>query len=400
MSRGSQKSLTLTEQHIVNRNRIESFLQELIAIRHHLHEIAEIGLSEFETTRYIGGILESWGFSLDRGYATTAIVATLQRGNGTKTVALRADMDALPILEETGLPYKSLNAGTMHACGHDGHTAMLLGAAYALSHSDDFSGRVVFIFQPAEENFGGAKIMINQGFLERYPADFLFALHNMPALEAGKFSLRRGAMMASIDVVAVTITGRGGHGALPEQTADPVVAAGNIIVALQSIVARNISPHDPAVVTIGQIHGGSAATIIPDRVELEISLRALSPDVHALLRQRIEEVVVAQAHSFCTNASFDWKVGYPATINDDHAVDIARAAIRNTFGDERLESRPFAMMASEDCAFFLERIPGAYVFIGNGDSKPLHNAQYDFNDNILLDGVLFFCSVVEQALAK
>ncbi|MCM2477724.1 amidohydrolase [Rhizobium sp. CG5] len=384
----------------MNRDLIASILPELVAIRRHLHRIAEIGLSEFETTRYIGDVLERWGFVLDRSYATTAIVASLQRRSSTKTVALRADMDALPILEETNLPYQSLNAGTMHACGHDGHVAMLLGAAYALSQDADFSGRVVFIFQPAEENFGGAKMMIEQGFLDHYPVDFLFALHNMPALETGKFSLRRGAMMASIDVVAVTITGRGGHGALPEQTADPVVAAGNIIVALQSIVARNVSPHDPAVITVGQIHGGSAATIIPDKVELEISLRALSPQVHALLRQRIEEVVVAQAQSLGTQASFDWKVGYPATINDDRAVDLARAAIRSTFGDDRLEDRAFAMMASEDCAFFLERIPGAYVFIGNGDSKPLHNAQYDFNDDILADGALFFCSIVEQALAK
>ncbi|MCJ7993756.1 amidohydrolase [Rhizobium cremeum] len=384
----------------MNRQRISEILPELVSIRHHLHEIAEIGLSEFQTTRYIGDILESWGFVLDRDYATTAIVATLQRGNGPTTVALRADMDALPILEETGLPYKSTTPGIMHACGHDGHSAMLLGAAYALSKSEDFDGRVVFIFQPAEENFGGAQIMIEQGFLRRYAIDYLFALHNLPALEAGRFSLRRGAMMASIDVVAVTIAGRGGHGALPEETADPIVAAATVIVALQSILSRNVSPHEAAVVTIGQIHAGSAATIIPDRVELEISLRAVRPEVHALLRRRIEEIVVAQAESFGTTASFDWKVGYPATINDDRAAEIARTAIRETFGSERLEERPCALMASEDCAFFLEKIPGAYVFIGNGDSKPLHNAQYDFNDDILLDGALFFCSVVEQALPK
>lgn len=377
---------------------IRDFLPELVKIRRHLHSIPEIGLSEFKTSDFIAGLLESWGYEVERGFATTGLVATLRRGSGNKAIAFRADMDALPIAEETDLPYASQHEGVMHACGHDGHSAMLLGAAYALAHSGTFDGRVNLIFQPAEENFGGAKLMIEDGLFERYPSDLLFALHNMPGLEAGRFSTRPGPIMASIDAVTVSITGKGGHGAQPEETIDPVVAASSVVMALQSLISRNASPHAPSVLTVGQFHAGTACNIIPDTATLDISMRAIDPDTRAMLRKRTEDIVRAQAQSFGAEASFDWQVGYPPTINDADAVSFVEATLKATLGADAFDIELKPMMGSEDCAFFLEKMPGAYVFIGNGQSSALHTSTYDFNDAILENGAVFFCVLAEKYL--
>ena len=288
---------------------LKDFLPELVEIRHRLHEMPEIGLSEHKTSAYVADLLRSWGLDVTTGLAQTGIVASLRRGNSNRSIGFRADMDALPMQEETGLPYASKHPGAMHACGHDGHTSMLLGAAYALSNADDFNGIVHFIFQPAEENFGGGKLMVEDGLFERFPCEQVFALHNWPGIEAGKFSTRSGPMAASIDAVTLTVRGQGGHGAQPETTVDPIVAASSIVMALQTLVSRTISPHQPSVVTVGAFQSGSASNIIPDTAVLEISMRAMDPMVRGQIRERVEQIATMQAQSFGAEVSLQWHVG-------------------------------------------------------------------------------------------
>lgn len=383
---------------MVSQFQFDDFLPELTAIRRHLHEIPEIGLSEFKTSDYIAELLGQWGFEVTRGLAKTGIVGTLKRGQSNRSIGFRADFDALPILEETGLPYASKHEGVMHACGHDGHTAMLLGAAYALSRDDDFNGTVHLIFQPAEENFGGGKLMLDDGLLEKFPCEQVFALHNYPGLATGVFSARAGAMAASVDALTLTVKGRGGHGAMPEATVDPIVVASSIVMALQTIISRNLSAHEPSVLTVGSFLSGSACNIIPDEAVLEISMRSMQPEVRQALRERVEEVATLQARSFQAEVQLDWQIGYPATINDPDAFELARDVITNTFGEEGFEELALPMMGSEDFSFLLEEVAGAYLFIGNGDSAGLHTSRYDFNDDILARGAGFFHQMARSVL--
>ena len=376
----------------------QSFLPELIDIRHQLHRMPEIGLSEFKTSDFIAKQLEQWGFEISRGLATTGIVATLRAGNSNRAIGFRADFDALPMQEETNLPYASQHPGAMHACGHDGHTSMLLGAAWALSQDKSFSGTVHFIFQPAEENFGGGKLMIEDGLFERFPCDQVFALHNWPGIPAGTFATRAGPIAASIDVVTVTVKGKGGHGAQPELTVDPVVVGSSIVMALQTLVSRNISPHQPAVVTVGAFLSGSASNIIPDTAVLEISMRAMNPKVREEIRERVEQIASLQARSYGADISFDWQVGYPATINDRQAVEAAKSMIVQRFGEDAFVDLDLPLMGSEDFSFLLERVPGAYVLIGNGDSAGLHTTTYNFNDDILERGAMYFYHLAREQL--
>ncbi|MBL0375537.1 amidohydrolase, partial [Rhizobium sp. KVB221] len=314
----------------------KDFLPELVEIRHHLHQIPEIGLSEFKTSDFIAAQLEKWGFEVTRGLAKTGIVATLRAGNSNRAIGFRADFDALPMQEETGLPHASQHSGVMHACGHDGHTSMLLGAAWALSQDKSFSGTVHLIFQPAEENFGGGKMMIDDGLFERFPCEQVFALHNWPGLAAGTFATRPGPIAASIDAVTLTVRGKGGHGAEPERTVDPVVVGSSIVMALQTLVSRNVSPHQSSVVTVGAFQAGSACNIIPDTAVLEISMRSMTPKVRAQLRDTVEQIATFQAKSYGAEVSFDWQTGYPATINDAAAVDVARATVSTHFGEDQM----------------------------------------------------------------
>ena len=376
----------------------KDFLPELVAIRHHLHQIPEIGLSEFKTSDFIASQLEKWGFEVTRGLAKTGIVATLRAGDSNRAIGFRADFDALPMHEETGLPYASQHPGAMHACGHDGHTSMLLGAAWALSQDKSFSGTVHLIFQPAEENFGGGKLMIEDGLFERFPCEQVFALHNWPGVPLGKFATRAGPVAASIDVVTLTVKGKGGHGAQPEDTIDPVVVGSSIVMALQTLVSRNISPHQPSVLTVGAFLSGSACNIIPDTAVLEISMRAMTPKVREELRQRVEQIATFQAKSYNADVSFDWQLGYPATINDANAVEVAKATIAEHFGDDAMIELATPMMGSEDFSFLLEEVPGAYVLIGNGDSSGLHTTTYDFNDEILETGAMYFYHLAKSQL--
>ncbi|MGG6895491.1 M20 aminoacylase family protein [Rhizobium sp. BR 315] len=377
----------------------QNFLPELIEIRHRLHQMPEIGLSEFKTSDFIATQLEKWGFEITRGLGKTGIVASLRAGNSNRAIGFRADFDALPMQEETNLPYASQHPGAMHACGHDGHTSMLLGAAWALSQDKSFSGTVHFIFQPAEENFGGGKLMIEDGLFERFPCDQVFALHNWPGIPTGTFTTRAGPIAASIDVVTVTVKGKGGHGAQPELTVDPVVVGSSIVMALQTLVSRNISPHQPAVVTVGAFLSGSASNIIPDTAVLEISMRAMNPKVREEIRGRVKQIATFQSKSYGADISFDWHVGYPATINNRQAVETAKSMIVQRFGEDAFVDLDLPLMGSEDFSFLLEKVPGAYVLIGNGDSAGLHTTTYDFNDEILERGALYFYYLAKDRLA-
>jgi hippurate hydrolase len=377
----------------------KEFLPDLVDIRHRLHEMPEIGLSEVKTSDFIAAQLERWGYEITRGLASTGIVATLRAGNSNRAIGFRADFDALPMQEETGLPYASRHAGAMHACGHDGHTSMLLGAAWALSRDKSFSGTVHLIFQPAEENFGGAKLMLEDGLLERFPCDQIFALHNWPGIPSGTFAARAGPVAASIDVVTITVKGKGGHGAQPEDTVDPVVVGSSIVMALQSIVSRSVSPHQPSVVTVGSFLSGSASNIIPDTAALEISMRAMNPKVREEIRERVAQVATYQAKSYNAEVALDWQVGYPATINDAEAVRAAKSTITQHFGEDAFVELDLPLMGSEDFSFLLEKVPGAYVLIGNGDSSGLHTTTYDFNDDILERGAMYFYHLAKDRLA-
>lgn len=377
----------------------QAFLPELVDIRRRLHQMPETGYEERQTSAFVADLMEGWGLTVTRGLAATGFVATLDRGSGDRAIGLRADMDGLPIVEETGAVYASRTPGMMHACGHDGHTTMLIGAAFRLLHDDDFRGKVHFIFQPAEETAGGAARMIEEGLFERFPCDAVFALHNYPGLAAGRFSVRTGAMMAAIDAATLTVRGRGGHGARPEDTVDPVVAAASIVMALQTAVSRNVPPQEAGVITVGAFHAGSACNVIPDEAVLEISLRATDPDVRARLCRRFEDICRFQAESFGAEVRIDWQVGYPVTMNDAAAVGLAAEVIRDTFGDDAFEPLDRPMMGSEDFAFMLEKVKGAYLFLGNGDSAGLHNSRYDFNDKLLERGPIFLHALARRFFA-
>ncbi len=272
-------------------------MAEVLATRHHLHRFPEIGLSEFKTSDYVAEQLTALGYEVTRGLAKTGVVATLRNGSSDRSIGIRADFDALPILEETGLPYASEIPGVMHACGHDGHTAMLLGAAKILAERRNFDGVIHLIFQPAEENFGGARIMIEDGLFDRFPCDAVFALHNDPEIPFGHIALREGPIMAAVDECKITVNGRGGHGAEPQSTADPIVCGASIVMALQTIVSRNIHPLDPTVITVGGFHAGAASNVIPERAEMVLSIRSFDPKVRDQLESRIHAVAEGQAAS-------------------------------------------------------------------------------------------------------
>ncbi len=376
-----------------------TFLPELVDIRRRLHQMPETGYEERQTSAFVADLMEGWGLTVTRGLAATGFVATLDRGGDGKAIGLRADMDGLPIVEETGAVYASRIPGMMHACGHDGHTTMLIGAAFRLLRDDDFRGKVHFIFQPAEETAGGAARMIEEGLFERFPCEAVFALHNYPGLAAGRFSARPGAMMAAIDAATLTVRGRGGHGARPEDTVDPIVAASSIVMALQTAVSRNVPPQEAGVITVGAFHAGSACNVIPDEAVLEISMRATDPDMRSRLCRRFEDIARLQAESFGAEVRIDWQVGYPVTMNDAAAVGLATEVIRETFGDDAFEPLDRPMMGSEDFAFMLEKVKGTYLFIGNGDSAGLHNSRYDFNDALLERGPVFLHALARRFFA-
>ena len=390
---------------------VRAHADEFIAFRRDIHRHPELPFEEHRTSALVAERLESWGYRVERGLGGTGLVAQLRRGEGTRRLGLRADMDALPVLEETGLPYASCRHGVMHACGHDGHTAMLMCAAKALAASDDWSGTLNLIFQPAEE-FGtchsGAVRMLEDGLFDKYPCDAIFAMHNMPGHPQGQLLFRDGAMMASSDKVRIVLHGRGGHGGVPHKAADPVVAAASLVMALQTVVSRNVDPLHAAVVTVGALQAGQANNVIPASARLELSVRALDREVRALLERRIRALAVAQAEGFGCRAQIDWRPGYAVLVNTPAETAFAREVALELLGPERVTPQGPPLTGSEDFAFMLERVPGSYLLIGNGqgadDGSPasaacmVHHPGYDFNDANLPVGAAYWVRLAERFL--
>jgi len=378
---------------------------EFIGLRRDIHHHPELAFDEHRTSELVASRLKEWGYEVERGLGGTGVVGRLRRGNGTRQLGLRADMDALPIDETTGLAYSSSHQGVMHACGHDGHTAMLLAAAHHLALRGRFTGTLNLIFQPAEEGGGGALRMMQDGLFDKYPCDAIFAMHNMPGVPQGELVLREGAAMASSDYVTVTLTGIGGHGALPHRTADPVVAAASIVMALQTIVSRNIDPLQMAVVTVGALHAGKANNVIPQSATMELSVRALDREVRAVLEQRIKSVITAQAESFGVTARIDWRPGYAVLVNTPEETAFAREVAVELVGADRVTLQGPALSGSEDFAFMLEKVPGSYLLIGNGAGEGdghgacmVHNPGYDFNDANVAIGSAYWVLLAERFL--
>ena len=384
---------------------LQSQAEEFIEVRRDIHRHPEMGYKEYRTSDLVASQLSEWGYQVTRGLGGTGVVGQLRRGTGTRSIGIRADMDALPIDENTGLPYASCNAGIMHACGHDGHTAMLLAAARHIAREGRFSGTVNLIFQPAEEGLAGARRMMDDGLFRQFPCNAVFAMHNMPGHPAGHLVLRDGPAMASSDNVTITIEGTGGHGAVPHRAADPIVAGAAIVTALQSIVARNVDPQQMAIITVGAFQAGNANNVIPESATLKLSVRALDRDVRILLQQRITELVQAQAQSFGVQARIDYKTGYPVLVNHLAETDFARAVAEELVGADRVVRQGRALTGSEDFAYFLEEVPGSYLLIGNGDGSGdghgacmVHNPGYDFNDDNVAIGSAFWSLLVERYL--
>jgi len=381
---------------------------EFIQLRRDIHRHPELAFEEHRTSDLVAAKLESWGYAVHRGLGGTGVVGSLKRGNSTRSLGLRADMDALPIQEATGVEWSSVKPGLMHACGHDGHTAMLLAAAQTLAQAPTFDGTLNLFFQPAEEGGGGAVRMMADGLFDQHPCDAVFAMHNMPGTPVGHFVFRDGAAMASSDYVTLRIHGTGGHGAMPHRAADPLVAAASIVMALQTVVSRNVAPLHTAVVTVGALQAGQANNVIPALATLELSVRSLDPDVRRLLEQRIKALVAAQAESFGVRAEIDWRPGYCVLVNSVAETDFARQVALDLVGPERVTLHGPALTGSEDFAFMLEKIPGSYLLIGNGDDKGdgnsagacmVHNPGYDFNDDNIATGASYWVSLVQKFFA-
>jgi hippurate hydrolase len=379
---------------------IRDIQDEMIELRRRIHAHPELSFEEFVTSDLVADCLQRWGYSVHRGLGVTGVVGTLRNGEG-RALGLRADMDALPIQESTGLAYASKLEGKMHACGHDGHTASLLAAAKYLAEHKPFQGTLHLIFQPAEENGGGAHEMLKDGLFERFPCDAVFALHNMPGHPVGKFGFLAGPYMASADDVTIRVSGLGGHGAMPHQAIDPVVVCASIVMALQSVVARNVNPLDTAIITVGSIHAGKASNVIPDTAEMRLSVRALDAQVRDLLQSRITELTQAQAQSFGARADVEYNRSYPVLINHADETALARDVAREWLGEAGLIDNMVPLTGSEDFAFLLEKCPGCYLIIGNGEGKGgcmVHNPGYDFNDDCLPLAATYWVKLTERFL--
>ena len=384
---------------------IQDMAKEMVEVRHQIHAHPELAFEEHATSDMVAARLKEWGYEVHRGLAGTGVVGTLKRGTGKMRLGIRADMDALPIQETTGLPYASQLPGKMHACGHDGHTAILLAAARSIAQDPQFDGTLNLIFQPAEEGLGGGRVMVEQGLFKLFPCDAIFALHNMPGMPEGQFGFRAGAFMPSSDTVNITVLGKGGHGSAPHLSADPVVAAAHIVVALQTVVSRNVDPREMAVISVGAIHGGEAANVIPQNVTMRLTVRAFNPEIRAMLKQRITDLVQSQAQTMGVQADVDYDWRYPSLINDEASTAFAKQVALDWLGDKGVMPNLAPLTGSEDFSFMLQECPGCYLIVGNGQGEHhhtggcmVHNPGYDFNDAILPIAASYWVKLVNAYL--
>lgn len=388
-------------------------VQEFIDLRRDLHRHPELSFAEHRTSDIVASRLARLGYTVEQGMGGTGVVGQLRRGNGLRQLGIRADMDALPIEEKNSYSWVSQSKGVMHACGHDGHTAMLLAAAQALAHDSSWTGVLTLIFQPAEEQGGprsGAVRMIEDGLFDKYPVDAIYSMHNAPGVPQGRLQFREGSAMASSDRATIRLVGVGGHAAKPEQTIDPTVAAASLVMALQTVVSRNVGPSQSAVISVGMLQAGGtkadgAYNVIPQDAVLGLSIRALDPAVRSLLEERIREIAHGQANSYGCMAEVEYFRGYAPVVNTRRETEFAKAVGLELLGSERVDLERPAAMGSEDFAFMLERKPGCYLFIGNGSAGvqggcPVHNPNYDFNDDNVAIGGAYWHLLAKRYLSS
>ncbi|WP_297322152.1 M20 aminoacylase family protein [uncultured Bartonella sp.] len=377
---------------------INAYLPEMRALRQQIHSNPETGFEEKATSAIVAKLLREWGYEVTTGVAGTGVVASLQNGNGQKKLALRADMDALPVFEQTGLSYASKIDGKMHACGHDGHTTSLLTAARYLAQTRNFSGTLNLIFQPAEEGLGGAKRMVEEKVFKKFPCDAIFGYHNVPGIAAGNFCFIPGSATAASDRAKIIVKGKSGHGAQPETAVDPIVVGAAIVGSLQTIVSRNIAPFKSAVVTVASFHAGDAYNIIPATAELKLTIRSYDEKTRGLLEERIREVAQYQAKVFGAECEIAYFRLNPSCKNDETLTTFARGVAEKTFGKNVIEERTVPFGFSEDFSYMLQEKPGCYLFVGNGGSANLHSDHYNFNDELLLRMGTYWVRLVESYL--
>lgn len=378
---------------------LAAWREDFVALRRQLHAYPETAYEEHLTAALVARELAAYGLEVHRGIAGTGVVGVLRHGASRRTIGLRADIDALDISEQADLPYRSTITGKMHACGHDGHTAMLLLAARYLSATRALDGTVVFIFQPAEERGGGAREMLRDGLFERFPVDDVYGMHNIPGLPAGEFAVMPGPMMAAGDYFEIVLTAAGAHAALPHTTADPILAGSALVQALQSLVSRSLDPLEPAVLSVTQFHGGEASNVIPATIRLQGTARSYTPQTRAALEDGLRRLAAGTAASYGVIAEVNFVPGYPATINTPREAGFAAEVLAQVAGRERVHTQLKPLMTAEDFSFLLQARPGAYIWIGNGDTAGLHTPRYDFNDRILTTGAAAWVRLAESALS-
>jgi hippurate hydrolase len=384
------------------RSPIDDLVPDAQAWRREIHQNPELLYDVDETAKFVAEKLRAFGCDeVKTAIGRTGVVGVIRgaKGSSARAIGLRADMDALPIEEQTNLPYRSKTPGKMHACGHDGHTAMLLGAARRLAQTRDFAGNAIVIFQPAEEGGAGGKAMIDDGLMDEFGIEEVYGMHNMPALPVGSFKLRKGPLMAAADEITITVEGRGGHAAMPHQGIDPVVVGSQIVLALQTIASRNVDPLDSCVVSVTRFEAGTANNIIPQSAWLNGTVRTLKPETRDLIEKRIHEIAAGLAAAAGATARVEYRRNYPPTINHAAQTDFAASVARKVAGDSHVDADAAPVMGAEDFSFMLEARPGAFIFLGNGDTAKLHHPSYDFNDAALPYGMNYWVELVETALA-
>lgn len=382
---------------------LEAHQADLTKLRRDIHQHPELAFEEHRTAKLVAETLQALDIEVVTGIAGTGVVGTIQKGRGNRAIGLRADLDALPIHEANDFAHASKNPGKMHACGHDGHTAMLLGAAKYLKEEADFEGTVHLIFQPAEENEGGGRAMIEAGLFDRFPVESVFGMHNIPGMPVGTFAIKPGPMMAAFDIFKVKVKGKGGHAAMPQFTVDPIIVGTKIVEAYQTIVSRFIDPQQPAVLSVTQFHGGDAFNVIPNEVEISGCTRCFSPKVQALLEQKMKHMAENICAAFGATMEFTFEKRYPPTVNSAAEAEIAGQVAASIVGTDRVNFDPTPAMGSEDFAFMLQEKPGSYIWIGNGDGEgscSVHNPGYDFNDDVLPIGASYWVKLAETLLPK